>query len=85
MRDYVSRCSQTKTNVFKRSADALPLDVGINDVEFYRWVLDLVLDGATLQSSQGYAPCVDSALKPCDANTESKFDRLSQRFHCCGR
>ena len=79
-RGYVARCSPTKTNIFKRSADALLLDIGINDVQFYKWVLGLILEGSIRDGASGFVPCVDAAQQPCDATTQKMFDQLHQRF-----
>jgi hypothetical protein len=70
--------------VFKRSADALLLDIGINDVQFSKWVVGLILDKSLLAmpgaAGLGFVPCVDAAGKPCDATTQKSFDRLARRF-----
>ncbi len=82
-RGYVVRCSRTKPNVFKRTADALLLDIGINDVQFSNWVLGLILDGNIKTVSQGFVPCVSDtggALSPCDDLTRVKYATLKQRF-----
>jgi hypothetical protein len=55
----VARCDPNPAkNLFSRKADALMLDIGINDVEFYRWVLGLILDEPDPTVAGGYVPCV---------------------------
>jgi len=78
-RAYVARCSRSKPNVFRRTADALLLDIGINDVEFSNWVSGLILDDGVLAVSHGFVPCVANGA-PCDSATREKFDRLKKRF-----
>ncbi len=82
-RHYVVRCSRTKPNIFKRTADGLLLDIGINDVDFSKWVLGLILDGEIERVSQGFIPCVSDTgggLTACDTQTRAKYARLKQRF-----
>jgi hypothetical protein len=81
----ISQCSP-RQNVFRRNADALLLDIGINDVEFANWVLGLILDDGILDAATtfgmpGYVPCLDAAANPCGGTrTAAKFDRLQKRY-----
>ena len=45
-------------NVFKRSADALLIDIGINDVGFSSWAAGIILQDPLLRSAA-------SAMTPC--------------------
>ena len=83
----ISQCSRGQ-NVFLRNADALLIDIGINDVEFANWVLGLILDDGILDAATtfgmpGYVPCVDAAANPCaGTRTANEFDRLQKRYLC---
>ena len=59
----------------KRSADALLIDIGINDVGFSKWVLGLILDDGVSQIAHGSVPCVGPNKKPCDSATTDTFNR----------
>jgi hypothetical protein len=76
----IARCDPKKANVFKRSADALLVDIGINDVGFSKWVLGLILDNDIRQTAQGWVPCVDEDQNPCNSKTSDTFKQLELRF-----
>jgi hypothetical protein len=59
IKSHVARCDPRKDVPVKRPLDALLLDIGINDVEFYKWVLGLTLDGFYKSATKGYVPCVE--------------------------
>jgi hypothetical protein len=81
VRQRVARCGPK--NDFKRSADALLLDIGINDVGFSSWVAGLILnDPLLVRISNGFIPCV-ADQGSCAANyrqTKTLFDRLGRRY-----
>ena len=77
LRRAVMRCGPT--NVFKRSADALLLDIGVNDVGFAGWAAAIILQDPVLRASAGAAaPCFDGTQR-C-APTASLFARLYSRY-----
>jgi hypothetical protein len=49
LRRAVMRCGPK--NIFKRSADALLIDIGINDVGFASWAAGIILQDPLLRSS----------------------------------
>ena len=66
-------------NVFKRSADALLIDIGINDVGFAGWAAGIILQDPLLRSAAGaMTPCFDGTAR-C-ASTQSLFARLDSRY-----
>jgi hypothetical protein len=77
LRRAVMRCGPT--NIFKRSADALLLDIGINDVGFASWAAGIVLQDPILRSSAGaMTPCFDGTAR-C-APTRTLFAKLDSRY-----
>jgi hypothetical protein len=80
----VARCGAKKANAVKRSADALLIDIGINDVGFSKWVMGLILDDGIRQIAQGLVPCVDQNKNPCDTTTIGTFKTLNARFTLLG-
>src|SRR5208337_2642777 len=81
VRRSIARCGQN--NVFKRSADALFLDIGINDVGFSRWVAGLILTDPTLRYiSNAFVPCFDSQGSCAQnfAETKKLYDTLDRRY-----
>jgi hypothetical protein len=77
LRRAVMRCGPK--NVFKRSADALLIDIGINDVGFASWAAGIILQDPILRSAAGaMAPCFDGTAR-C-APTRSLFARLDSRY-----
>ena len=77
LRRGIVRCGAQ--NVFKRSADALLIDIGVNDVGFARWAAGVILqDGFLRWAGQAFTPCFD----PTAACTETRslFDRLNRRY-----
>jgi hypothetical protein len=77
LRRAVMRCGPT--NVFKRSADALLLDIGVNDVGFSGWAAAIILQDPILRAAAGAAaPCFDGTAR-C-APTQSLFARLGGRY-----
>jgi len=80
-RRTVARCGGT--NVFKRSADAVFLDIGINDVGFSRWASGLILSDGILRSiAQAFTPCFDpsGSCAGSFADTKALYDRLGRRY-----
>jgi hypothetical protein len=77
LRRAVARCGPN--NVFKRSADALLIDIGINDVGFAGWAASIILQDPALRAAAGAtAPCFDGTAR-C-ASTQSLFARLDRRY-----
>ncbi len=77
LRRAVMRCGPK--NVFKRSADALLIDIGINDVGFAGWAAGIILQDPILRSAAGaMTPCFDGTAR-C-ASTRSLFARLDSRY-----
>ena len=77
LRRAIMRCGAT--NVFKRAADALLLDIGVNDVGFSGWAAAIILQDPILRASSGAAaPCFDGTAR-C-APTQSLFARLDSRY-----
>ena len=77
LRRAVMRCGPT--NVFKLSADALLVDIGINDVGFAGWAAGIILQDPLLRSAAGaMAPCFDGTSN-C-ATTRELFARLDRRY-----
>ena len=77
LRRAVARCGPN--NVFKRSADALLIDIGINDVGFAGWAASIILQDPALRVAAGAtAPCFDGTAR-C-ASTQSLFVRLDRRY-----
>ena len=66
-------------NVFKRSADALLIDIGINDVGFASWAAGIILQDPLLRSAaSAMTPCFDGTAR-C-ASTRDLFARLDNRY-----
>ena len=66
-------------NVFKRQADALLIDIGINDVGFAGWAAAIILQDPLLrEAASAQAPCFDGTAR-CAA-TQSLFARLGRRY-----
>ena len=77
LRRAAMRCGPN--NVFKRSADALLIDVGINDVGFASWAAGIILRDPLLRSaSSAMTPCFDGTAR-CAA-TRDLFSRLYSRY-----
>ena len=77
LRRAVMRCGPN--NVFKRFADALLIDIGINDVGFAGWAAGIILQDPILRSAAGaMTPCFDGTAR-C-APTQSLFARLHSRY-----
>jgi hypothetical protein len=77
LRRAVMRCGPK--NLFKRSADALLIDIGINDVGFAGWAAGVILQDPILRSAAGaMTPCFDGTAR-C-ASTRSLFARLDRRY-----
>jgi hypothetical protein len=77
LRRAAMRCGPT--NVFKRSADALLIDIGINDVGFASWAAGIILQDAFLRSAaSAMTPCFDGTAR-CAA-TQELFARLGSRY-----
>ena len=77
LRRAVMRCGPK--NIFKRSADALMIDIGINDVGFASWAAGIVLQDPVLRSAAGaMTPCFDGTAR-C-APTRGLFARLDSRY-----
>jgi hypothetical protein len=76
--ENLSRRSGQK-NVFKRSADALLIDIGINDVGFASWAAGIILQDSFLRSAaSAMTPCFDGTAR-CAA-TRNLFTRLDNRY-----
>jgi len=77
LRRAVIRCGPN--NVFKRSADALLIDIGINDVGFAGWAAGIILQDPILRSAaSAMTPCFDGTAN-CET-TRSLFARLDSRY-----
>ena len=77
LRRAVMRCGPK--NVFKRSADALLIDIGINDVGFASWAAGIILQDPLLRSAaSAMTPCFDGTAG-CAA-TRDLFARLDNRY-----
>jgi hypothetical protein len=77
LRRAAMRCGPT--NVFKRSADALLIDIGINDVGFSSWAAGIILQDPLLRSAaSAMTPCFDGTAR-CAA-TRELFARLDSRY-----
>jgi hypothetical protein len=77
LRRAVMRCGSN--NVFKRAADALLIDIGVNDVGFAGWAAAIILQDPLLrEAASAQAPCFDGTAN-CAA-TLSLFARLGRRY-----
>jgi hypothetical protein len=77
LRRAAMRCGPT--NIFKRSADALLIDVGINDVGFASWAAGIILQDPALRlAASAMTPCFDGTAR-CAA-TRDLFARLGNRY-----
>jgi hypothetical protein len=77
LRRAAMRCGPK--NVFKRSADALLIDIGINDVGFASWAAGIILQDPLLRSAaSAMTPCFDGTAR-C-ASTRELFARLDSRY-----
>jgi hypothetical protein len=77
LRRAAMRCGPT--NVFKRSADALLIDIGINDVGFASWAAGIILQDPLLRSAaSAMTPCFDETAR-C-GTTRELFARLDSRY-----
>ena len=77
LRRAVMRCGPK--NIFKRSADALLIDIGINDVGFASWAAGIILQDPLLRSAaSAMTPCFDGTAR-C-ASTRDLFARLDNRY-----
>ena len=77
LRHALMRCGPT--NVFKRSADALLIDIGINDVGFASWAAGIILQDNFLRTAaSAMTPCFDGTAR-C-ASTRELFARLENRY-----
>ena len=77
LRRAAMRCGPT--NIFKRSADALLIDIGINDVGFASWAAGVILQDPLLRSAaSAMTPCFDGTAR-C-ASTRELFARLDSRY-----
>lgn len=77
LRRAVMRCGPK--NILKRSADALLIDIGINDVGFASWAAGIVLQDPLLRSAAGaMTPCFDGTAR-C-ATTRTLFAKLDSRY-----
>ena len=66
-------------NVFKRAADALLIDIGINDVGFAGWAAAIILQDPGLRfATHAAAPCFDGTAN-CTA-TQKLFATLGRRY-----
>ena len=77
----VARCGPV--NAFKRSADAVLIDIGINDVGFSSWVAGLILHDPVLQRlSNAFVPCVtiQGSCARNFAKTQQLFAQLDRRY-----
>ena len=62
LRRAAMRCGPT--NIFKRSADALLIDIGINDVGFASWAAGVILQDPLLRSAaSAMTPCFDGTAR----------------------
>ena len=81
VRQTVARCGPV--NAFKRSANAVLVDIGINDVGFSSWVAGLILHDPLLRRiSNAFIPCVSNvgACAPNFAETRRLFAQLDRRY-----
>jgi hypothetical protein len=77
LRRAAMRCGPT--NIFKRSADALLIDIGINDVGFASWAAGIILQDPLLRAAaSAMTPCFDGTAR-CAA-TQELFARLDGRY-----
>jgi hypothetical protein len=77
LRRAVMRCGPK--NVFKRSADARLIDIGINDVGFASWAAGIILQDSLLRAAaSAMTPCFDGTAR-CAA-TRDLFARLDSRY-----
>jgi hypothetical protein len=77
LRRAIMRCGPK--NVFKRAADALLIDIGVNDVGFAGWAAAIILRDPFLRAAAGAAaPCFDGTAN-CAA-TQMNFARLGRRY-----
>ena len=77
LRRAAMRCGPT--NIFKRSADAVLIDIGINDVGFASWAAGIILQDPLLRSAaSAMTPCFDGTAR-C-ASTRELFARLDSRY-----
>ena len=77
LRHAVMRCGPN--NVFKRAADALLIDIGINDVGFAGWAAAIILQDPGLRlATHAAAPCFDGTAN-CTA-TQKLFATLGRRY-----
>ena len=78
LRRAVMRCGPK--NVFKRQADALLIDIGVNDVGFAGWAAAIILKDPLLrEAASAQAPCFDGTSR-CAA-TQKLFARLQRRYN----
>jgi hypothetical protein len=77
LRHAIMRCGPT--NIFKRSADALLIDIGINDVGFAGWAAGIILQDPVLRKAAGAMnPCFDGTSDCTD--TRDLFAKLERRY-----
>jgi hypothetical protein len=77
LRRVVMRCGPK--NVFKRSVDALLIDIGINDVGFASWAAGIILQDSLLRAAaSAMTPCFDGTARR--AATRDLFARLDSRY-----
>jgi hypothetical protein len=77
LRRVVMRCGPK--NVFKRSVDALLIDIGINDVGFASWAAGIILQDSLLRAAaSAMTPCFDGTARR--AATRDLFTRLDSRY-----
>ena len=70
-------------HVFKRSADALLIDIGINDVGFAGWAAGIILQDPLLRSAAGaMTPCFDKTARCVQQETSSRSSIAGTDF--CG-
>jgi hypothetical protein len=82
LRKDVTRCNAVG-NHFKRAADLVLLDIGINDVGFASWVAGLILDGTLRTVTGGFIPQIPTPGQSCDPDckrTELLLARLVYRY-----
>src|SRR5271165_2535390 len=78
LRRAIMRCGPT--NVFKRSADALLIDIGINDVGFAGWAAAIILQDPILRQSAGASPPCFGGTSTCAQTTQKLFTQLDNRY-----
>lgn len=76
IRKDVTRCG--RVNRFKRSADVVLLDIGINDVGFSRWVEGLILQDPFRALLKGFIPRRAAPGGACDADCQQTTILLTQ-------